>query len=585
MSAMIDPQMAMNAAAQQDLSAQRQRVESLSRSENPQEKRARLQNACESFEAVFIQKMWEQMRASLPEDGLMKGKEEKHWQSMYDQELGKSMASVGGIGLADMMMKQLTRQDAEIDTSMSSATKDSAMRRPHLQVSPAPLMPDSASVEKRTEREHNQTSGTAPVQTKAHAAPMASPVVSAAAGDKAGATVPMGIYDGEAAFAAPAPDEDATQAQANAQVAAQNLPQPNKLAVAADTPPHVRQLLDELAQQQGVKLTAVADIAADTSADAAPQVVRHTYQTNLPASERKAELLRNGAARSLNTQPTGQTYTPSADVVAGYSAITPQNTPNAQTATGQVFAGQAAGTITVAENTQPTVSASAQPERTDILSGIQPRFIPTRFQNRPDELGRDALGITTRHRSNANTSVPGTAYASRSGAATDLAPHAGGPALTAPEVVVNPVALGNPEPPRGSMTAPVSGELSSGFGWRLDPFTGQRSWHTGVDIKAQSGEGVRAAMDGVVTFAGTHPELGNLVVMDHGDGLRTFYGHNQSLDVRVGQRINAGTELARAGESGRAAGSHVHFEVRRGELALNPEPLLRQAHMQVAEAR
>lgn len=583
MSTTIDPQMALSAAAQQDINAQRQRVESLSRSENPQEKRARLEDACESFEAVFIQKMWEQMRASLPKDGLMQGKEEKYWQSMYDQELGKSMASVGGIGLADMMMKQLVRNDESMNDAAKN-TAESSMRRPGLQVSPAPLLPDSASVERRTAREH--AAGKTSATPAAQAQPAQSEQTSLTAQTAQLGQASTSIYDGEAAFAAPTPgDEDVmaqnaghvngqamgqVNGQANAPVAAQA----NTIAVSADTPPNVRQLLDELAQQQGATVV--------TEAPQNPQVVRHTYQTNLPPSERKAELLRNGGTRSLNTQPTGQTYAPSSEVVAGYSAMTPQNTPGAQAAAPLIPA-----TLTVAEN------IPVSPERTDILSGIQPRFLPTRFQNRPDELGRDALGIHSRTRPNSGSNaMPGTAFAALDNDAfsSNMPPyasglHAGGPVLDAPETVVNPVALGNPEPPRGSMVAPASGELSSAFGWRLDPFTGQRSWHTGVDIKAQPGEGVLAAMNGVVTFAGTHPELGNLVVMDHGDGLRTFYGHNQSLDVSVGQQVNAGTELARAGSSGRAAGSHVHFEVRRGELALNPEPLLRQRNLQVAEAR
>lgn len=102
--------------------------------------------------------------------------------------------------------------------------------------------------------------------------------------------------------------------------------------------------------------------------------------------------------------------------------------------------------------------------------------------------------------------------------------QSGGPALSAPEAVRGAVALGNPAPARGSLEAPVSGDISSGFGWRADPFTGRRSWHAGVDIKAEPGEAVRAARGGVVSFAGEHPELGNLVVVEHGDGLRTFYG-------------------------------------------------------------
>jgi len=75
----------------------------------PADKAKKLRESCEGFESIFIQKMWEQMRATIPESGLLKGREEKFWQSMYDQELAKSMAGAGGIGLADMMYEQLSR--------------------------------------------------------------------------------------------------------------------------------------------------------------------------------------------------------------------------------------------------------------------------------------------------------------------------------------------------------------------------------------------------------------------------------------------------------------------------------------------
>ena len=75
----------------------------------PEQKEKRLREACEGFESIFIQKMWQQMRATLPQNGLLHSRDEKMWQDMYDQELAKSMASVGGIGLADMMYEQLSR--------------------------------------------------------------------------------------------------------------------------------------------------------------------------------------------------------------------------------------------------------------------------------------------------------------------------------------------------------------------------------------------------------------------------------------------------------------------------------------------
>ena len=137
MSLLIDPRMAANAAAGQDIAARRREMESLAHEESDEERRAGLQKACEGFEAIFIQKMWEQMRASLPKDGMMHSKEEEFWQSMYDQELGKSMASDGGIGLTAMMMEQLDRNDREI----SDATRGTAVRRPGLEIRPVPLLP------------------------------------------------------------------------------------------------------------------------------------------------------------------------------------------------------------------------------------------------------------------------------------------------------------------------------------------------------------------------------------------------------------------------------------------------------------
>ena len=76
---------------------------------SPEAKAKKLREACEGFESVFIQKMWQEMRNTLPKNGLLHGRDEQYWQDMYDQELSKSMTSAGGIGLADMMYEQLSR--------------------------------------------------------------------------------------------------------------------------------------------------------------------------------------------------------------------------------------------------------------------------------------------------------------------------------------------------------------------------------------------------------------------------------------------------------------------------------------------
>lgn len=101
------------------------------------QKEKKLREACEGFESIFIQKMWQQMRATLPKTNMLQGKEEQYWQSMYDQELAKSMAGAGGIGLADMMYEQLSRDLVSASRTTASATQQ---RGGGFAVSAAPLM-------------------------------------------------------------------------------------------------------------------------------------------------------------------------------------------------------------------------------------------------------------------------------------------------------------------------------------------------------------------------------------------------------------------------------------------------------------
>lgn len=120
------------------------------------------------------------------------------------------------------------------------------------------------------------------------------------------------------------------------------------------------------------------------------------------------------------------------------------------------------------------------------------------------------------------------------------------------------------------LTAPLAGELTSTFGWRKDPFTGQRAWHSGIDIAAPEGTPVRAAKAGTVEFSGRRGGYGNLVVVEHADGMRTYYGHNRVNQVAQGQSVQAGQILAEVGQTGRATGAHLHFEVRVNQEAVDP---------------
>lgn len=108
---------------------------------------------------------------------------------------------------------------------------------------------------------------------------------------------------------------------------------------------------------------------------------------------------------------------------------------------------------------------------------------------------------------------------------------------------------------------PAKGWLTSRFGPRISPFTGRRQNHSGIDIAAASGTSVYAPARGRVTFAGRKGPLGNSLVIDHGFGVKTIYGHNKELHVSVGDTVERGQEVAAIGSTGRSTGPHLHYVV------------------------
>ncbi len=125
--------------------------------------------------------------------------------------------------------------------------------------------------------------------------------------------------------------------------------------------------------------------------------------------------------------------------------------------------------------------------------------------------------------------------------------------------------------------APVkSGWYSSNFGWRIDPFTGKNAMHEGVDFVVPEGTVVVASAGGIVDYADEHPQYGNMVEIDHGNGVITRYAHNSKLLVKVGQMVRRGQKIALSGSTGRSTGPHVHFEVRYNGVAQNPVRFLKK---------
>lgn len=121
---------------------------------------------------------------------------------------------------------------------------------------------------------------------------------------------------------------------------------------------------------------------------------------------------------------------------------------------------------------------------------------------------------------------------------------------------------------------PTHGWLSSSMGNRADPFTGERDFHPGLDISADKGAPIYATADGKVTHAASAGNYGNLVIVDHGYGIETRYGHMSVFKVKVGQVVKRGDLLGLVGSTGRATSSHLHYEVRANGRILNPLQLL-----------
>ena len=120
------------------------------------------------------------------------------------------------------------------------------------------------------------------------------------------------------------------------------------------------------------------------------------------------------------------------------------------------------------------------------------------------------------------------------------------------------------------MVWPLSGPITSEFGWRIHPIYGTQKFHSGLDIGGDYGLPIVAAASGVVSDACWISGYGNTVIIDHGGGITTLYGHNQSFAVSVGQSVSQGEVIAYCGSTGNSTGPHCHFEVRVNGSVVSP---------------
>lgn len=123
----------------------------------------------------------------------------------------------------------------------------------------------------------------------------------------------------------------------------------------------------------------------------------------------------------------------------------------------------------------------------------------------------------------------------------------------------------------------LHGWLSSRFGPRVDPFTGRVSFHPGMDFASKKGAKIIATGSGVVTWAGPRGGYGNMVQINHGNGISTRYGHAEKVLVKVGDIVHTGQVIALMGSTGRSTGPHVHYEVRKNGRPVNPAPYIARA--------
>ena len=124
-------------------------------------------------------------------------------------------------------------------------------------------------------------------------------------------------------------------------------------------------------------------------------------------------------------------------------------------------------------------------------------------------------------------------------------------------------------------SSPVeAGYNSSSYGWRIDPFNGNKAFHEGLDFPAATGTVIHAAADGIVSMAEHSAAYGNIVKVEHGSGLETRYAHASKLLVKVGERVIKGQAVALVGSTGRSTGPHLHYEIRFNGNSLDPRQYL-----------
>jgi murein DD-endopeptidase MepM/ murein hydrolase activator NlpD len=121
---------------------------------------------------------------------------------------------------------------------------------------------------------------------------------------------------------------------------------------------------------------------------------------------------------------------------------------------------------------------------------------------------------------------------------------------------------------------PVRSRVTSPFGWRISPITGQRHYHAALDLAGATGTTVKAAMDGTVSSVGVNPTFGKFIILSHDGGYQTMYAHLSAVQARQGERVKQGGKIGEVGATGLSTGPHLHFAVYKNGRAINPLDLI-----------
>ena len=324
---------------------------------DPAQKEKKLRESCEGFESIFIQKMWEEMRKTLPKSTLLHGTEEQFWQGMYDQELAKKMTSAGGIGLADMMYAQLSR--GLVSASRSTATDASAMGQRAFTPEAAPMLTPTNAAEA-------ERSGSAAAASGNRRAPgSAASVYDGVSPLQDAGLVPNGsaaartLTGDQAAADGQDPDEAARLAQQAAQASAQ--PERHKVVRTSNVPN----------MNTGLNMARLAQFEAGSKLGA--NTVRPSMQQMMGLAQQQS---RPGNTTQANGQQTGQGVDEAAGSPGGDQGFAPMPNMAIPPLAGESFGAQAA----MQPVSQTAMQAATQPAQGQAPAGGSGQLLPPKPQ-------------------------------------------------------------------------------------------------------------------------------------------------------------------------------------------------------------